>query len=419
MILFSTLNYCTISRDMIFYDFSALVFSSAGSAFIDVTVFVGLALFIFGFIDFKQGGGFVKAIENKSWCKSRYVKKPWCQPIIGALLGLTPGCGGAILVMPLFVKKQVTFGTVIATLIATSGDAAFVLISEVPLTFLYVSSVTFLVSVLAGILVDKFKIGVRLNLQKESLKGEARHGVRCGCSVDSSCFKHAGHEADDKICEILHRGVTPHRHVWFSYLFYLVFLFAGLIFGVLNLFNFNYGDGFFSSAIFYLGALGTVLSISFMIVGKKFFSDDTYDEVEAKRASFKEMIVHNVGEVAFVGTWVFFGYLAYEIFVFALGGGNYFVGEEMLFKFMSFVGIWAVLVASLVGMIPGCGPQVILVTLFTKGLFPFAALLAHTISQDGDALFPLIALNKKAALWATVITTLVALFVGTVWFFLF
>jgi len=45
-------------------------------------------------------------------------------------------------------------------------------------------------------------------------------------------------------------------------------------------------------------------------------------------------------------------------------------------------------------------------------LVPFSAVLANAISQDGDALFPLIAIDKRSALWATVVNTIPALVVG-------
>ena len=50
-------------------------------------------------------------------------------------------------------------------------------------------------------------------------------------------------------------------------------------------------------------------------------------------------------------------------------------------------------------MIPGCNAQIIFVSLYIRDLVPFSALLANTISQDGDALFPLIAIDKKASVW--------------------
>ena len=51
------------------------------------------------------------------------------------------------------------------------------------------------------------------------------------------------------------------------------------------------------------------------------------------------------------------------------------------------------LIAVLVGVIPGCGPQVLVVTLYVKGVGSFSALIGNAISNDGDALFPAIGLN--------------------------
>ncbi len=45
-------------------------------------------------------------------------------------------------------------------------------------------------------------------------------------------------------------------------------------------------------------------------------------------------------------------------------------------------------------------------------MVPFAALLANAISQDGDALFPLLAIDRRSSLIATVITTIPALLLG-------
>ena len=147
---------------------------------------------------------------------------------------------------------------------------------------------------------------------------------------------------------------------------------------------------------------------------KKFFVADTHEESEMKLASLKETLIHNAQETAFVGTWVFAAYLAYELFVLFLGSGTHAAGESIIAGFLSQTGLLAVLVGVLIGIIPGCGPQIIFVTLFTKGLVPFAAVLANAISQDGDALFPLIAIDRRSAFWATLITTIPALVIGLV-----
>ena len=68
--------------------------------------------------------------------------------------------------------------------------------------------------------------------------------------------------------------------------------------------------------------------------------------------------------------------------------------------------------AAFIGLIPGCGPQIIAITAYTKDLLSFPALTANAISQDGDALFPLLVRHRAASLWATIHTTIPALIVG-------
>ena len=82
------------------------------------------------------------------------------------------------------------------------------------------------------------------------------------------------------------------------------------------------------------------------------------------------------------------------------------------------VGFLLPLIAVLVGFIPGCGPQVLEATLYVNGVIPFAALIGNAISNDGDALFPAIALNPRAAAVATGYSTIPALIVAYGFYFL-
>jgi hypothetical protein len=56
--------------------------------------------------------------------------------------------------------------------------------------------------------------------------------------------------------------------------------------------------------------------------------------------------------------------------------------------------------------------QIVFAGIFAAGGMPLATLVANTISQDGDALLPLLALEHRSALVATVLTTIPALVVG-------
>ncbi|MGP9497150.1 putative manganese transporter, partial [Pseudoalteromonas sp. AOP7-A1-14] len=49
---------------------------------------------------------------------------------------------------------------------------------------------------------------------------------------------------------------------------------------------------------------------------------------------------------------------------------------------------------------------------YIQGIIPFSALAANAISNDGDALFPAIAMAPKAALVATIYSAIPAILVG-------
>ncbi len=405
-----------------------ILFSMEGS-FLQVTVFVGAVLILFNFINYKTEGAFIETIKNA---------KRW-QPVIGAILGLTPGCGGAIFVMPLFIKGNVSFGTVIATLIATMGDSAFVVISTMPMHYLLISAFSFVAAVVTGYVVDYFKIGdklldrmqIRNQEELEAIHASADHTMIEMASGGSETqnhenYSHIGHDEGDIVDLALHHNAKGHQSTdSFGYKFthsffkvYWVLIAVGLIPGVMLLFQIDVNALAIPNFGKILGITGTALSAILMIMGKKFLADDTHEESEMKLMSLKETFIHGAEETAFVGTWVFVAYLIYEVGVFILGGANYAAGELLMQEMMLSAGLYAVLIGAAIGLVPGCGPQIIFVALFTKGLVPFAAVLANAISQDGDALFPLLAIDRKSSLWATVITTIPAFVFGLAVFYL-
>jgi hypothetical protein len=114
-------------------------------------------------------------------------------------------------------------------------------------------------------------------------------------------------------------------------------------------------------------------------------------------------------ETAFILVWVIGAYLAYDYVVEFAG-----LDLEAMFKTVAPL---LPLIGVLIGLVPGCGPQVVVTTLYINGLVPFAALMGNAISNDGDALFPAIALNPKAALWATIYSTIPAVIMAYGFYF--
>lgn len=103
-------------------------------------------------------------------------------------------------------------------------------------------------------------------------------------------------------------------------------------------------------------------------------------------------------ETSFVTVWVLVAYLAYEYPVALF--------NIEIAAVAAAAGVLAPVAGAVVGLIPGCGPQIVLAGAYAQGGIPFSALVANAISQDGDALFPLIAIDTKAAIIATIYTTI-------------
>ena len=380
-----------------------IIILSMRDAFLAVTVFVAAMVFLFSWLQYATSGKFVEYIKRNK----RY------QPVIGALMGLTPGCGGAIVVMPMFARGYVTYGTVVATLIATLGDAAFVLIGAAIVgsisleSVIAVHAISFFVGVLWGYLIDatgttpRSPFG-RLGKSKDTISDDE---INVQEDQQSTLDDMPREEPDGIGYKILHQG---YMLWWIVTLIGLVFAILLLVWAAqdpdyelkLSLNPFTL-DGF----ITWIGLLGTTFSVILYIAQKNWFADDTEATIGDKLHSMRETMVHSASETAFVTFWVMIAYLVFE-FSMLLSG----VGEDDMARYGD--GIFAVIVASTIGLIPGCGPQIIAITAYTKDMISFPALTANAISQDGDALFPLLVRHKSASLWATIHTTIPAIITG-------
>ena len=385
---------------------------SMRDAFLAVTVFVAAMVLLFSWLQYVTAGRFVVWIRENT----RF------QPVIGAMMGLTPGCGGAIIVMPMYARGYVTYGTVIATLIATLGDAAFVLIGAVfqdssfltPVIVVHLTS--FLVGVLWGYGVDKLEVTPSAPL--------GRFGPKFGTDEPLGEEAAKAMEGEDSLIEDLPREIPEgwgYRVLHQGYRVWWAITAVGLCLAILLLIWYAQDPEYSPELVWdpttrdgivtWVGLIGTSLSIILYISSKNFFADDTEATIGDKLNSLDETLVHAASETAFVTFWVLIAYLVFE-FGMILSG----ISETDMSEHGS--GAVAVLLAATVGLIPGCGPQIIAITAYIEGVISFPALVANAISQDGDALFPLLVRHKVASIWATIHTTLPAIIVGFVFLWL-
>lgn len=284
----------------------------------------------------------------------------WMQVPLASLLGATPGCGGAVVVIAAYSSGNVGFGAVVATLTATMGDAAFLLIATRPDAALVVLPLSFATGILFGWFVDVIHPN-----------GVAR-------SAGAAC------ELAPKIGRIRPRDIA-----------YLVPLLPALIVGGAQLAQIELTT-LFGIPVTVFALIGTGIGLLIWVLSP----------VQAMTHADDAPVTRMAEETAFISVWVIGAYLAYEY-------ASQFLGLDLAALFSSIAPVLP-LIAVLIGFIPGCGPQVLVTTLYINGLIPFAALLGNAISNDGDALFPAIALEPRAAVLATLYTSIPALILSYV-----
>ena len=280
--------------------------------------------------------------------------KGWQVPL-AALLGATPGCGGAVVVVAAYSSGNVGFGAVVATLTATMGDAAFLLIATRPDAAAVVLPLSFAVGILSGWVVDL-------------LPGSDRRPANAG-----SC----------ELAPLI--GRTRAKDYAFAAL-----ALPGLVIGITQLAGADI-DAVFGPLVPVVGLGGTAIGIFIWATSRLQAMTNVADSPVTRMAE----------ETSFISVWVIGAYLAYDYIVM-------FGGFDLAALFDS-VGPLLPLMGVLVGLVPGCGPQVLVTTLYAGGLIPFAALMGNAISNDGDALFPAIALDPRAAVRATLYSSVPAL----------
>tara|TARA_B110001452_G_scaffold181735_1_gene152604 strand:- start:527 stop:1690 length:1164 start_codon:yes stop_codon:yes gene_type:complete len=346
-------------------NFGEMVRSTLVDAYLQVSVFVGFTLFIFIGMDALTRFNILYILDKT---KKYHV-------VMASLLGALPGCGGAIVVVTQYIQGRISFGSLVAVLTATMGDAAFLLLASEPITGLFIFGLGALVGIISGYIVDKIH-GVNY------LQGDSKIKVEF-----------------EKIAKTF---VSKFNIFWT-----LIFL-PGFIIGLFVAFQINV-DNFFKlseglSLVTTIGAAGAILSI-FM------WSLNPLSDFQCSTDRTRGLLSRVVDTTNFVTTWVICAFLIFEIFMFFTE-----YNLKLLFE------IWlplVPLVAILFGFLPGCGPQILVTTFYLNGFIPLSAEIGNAISNDGDALFPAIALTPKAAIIATLYSAAPAVLFAYGFMFLF
>ena len=78
------------------------------------------------------------------------------QVLLGAMLGLIPGCVGGFAAVSLFSHGLISLGALVAAMVSSSGDESFVMLAMIPKVALILFGVLFVIAIVSGLAVDKF-----------------------------------------------------------------------------------------------------------------------------------------------------------------------------------------------------------------------------------------------------------------------
>jgi hypothetical protein len=91
-------------------------------------------------------------VSSSGRLMEKFRHRPVMQVFIAALLGAIPGCAGGFAVVSMFTHRMVTFGALMAGMIATFGDEAFFLFAQSPKWGFLLTLALMAVAVVVGLL---------------------------------------------------------------------------------------------------------------------------------------------------------------------------------------------------------------------------------------------------------------------------
>ncbi|MBO4513467.1 MAG: arsenic efflux protein, partial [Victivallales bacterium] len=295
------------------------------------------------------------------------------QVLLGGFLGVLPGCVGGFAGVSLYSHGMISFGALIAMLIASSGDEAFVMLAMFPGKALLLFAVLFAIGVAAGLVVDLLSPGSK--------------------SPRTACDEHFQVHGSDG--GGMQRSWSNLRHPSWQRIVLLVGIAAFIVALALGMLehehehepsaggSFNIFDEYWVNLLF---AVCSLFVLWFTAVGSEHFVKEHLWNHVVKKHLLRIFL------------WSFGAILLIEL------GMHFFDLESLVKGNIPFI----ILLAVLIGLIPESGPHLVFVTLFAGGMVPFSVLLASSISQDGHASLPLLAETKVGFVKAKAINALVA-----------
>jgi len=330
-----------------------------------ITSFVFLMMLLIDYLNVFSRGKWERTLQGHRW--SQY--------LLSSFLGATPGCLGAFAVVSLYIHRVISVGALVAVMIATSGDGAFVMLALFPGKACLLFGILLVVGFCSGVLVDQIPF-----LQKIV--------ARDSCPTDLT-----GHENNEPYCDCFRRdeivkqwkNCSPHRGV----------LTIGLLLFLLGVVTGELGHGEWNWIRWTLVITGSVGVFIVSTVPDHFLEEHLWNHL-VKRHVWRIFL------------WTFGALLLMHLLTDRLHLEG--LIRENRFALLA--------IACLIGIIPESGPHLIFVTMYVGGMIPFSILLASSIVQDGHGMLPVLAHSRRTFFAVKGINLFIGFFIGLIGYFM-
>lgn len=305
-----------------------------------ITFFVLVVMMMIEYITVQSRGRWTKPLG----------KSGPLQIVVASFLGLIPGCLGSFTSVSLYIHRTFSFAALLTTMIATTGDEAFVMFSLFPSKAFQLNLYLLLLSVFVGFAVNMLLKNVSPLKNKERKIPVHLEEPEC------TCFE------PEQILPRLRKISFTRALLMTGSLLFLLHLFTTA--------EFHHPNGWEKPTYIIVTLIGLFIVTT---VPEHFLTEHLW----------KHTIKRHIPRI-FI--WTLIAFLVIDVFL------GYFDLNRWI---SSNTGIMLVL-ALLIGIIPQSGPHIIFVTLFAGGAIPFSVLLANSIVQDGHGAIPLLAESPRS-----------------------
>ena len=343
-------------------------------------------------------------VQSKGAWNIPLKKNKWLQVVVAALFGSMPGCMGTFVGVSMYTHKMINFGALVAMMIATFGDEAFVLLSMAPDIALQLMLITFVIAIVVGFILNFFMKDKNFMDLDHNLLAFHEENIKCKVFNTQTLIQQLTHPKKFRLIiggvilfmlSIFFTGQMGHKHQHDEANEQTEQMQDGHDHSNHDHAahqeesNVNTIDWNWESITFLIALLVGLVMI--FTVSDHFIHHHLWDHTIKKH--FLKIFFWTFG--AFLFIYFLKNYMNVDL-----------NSSEAL--------IYVLLIAVLVGIIPESGPHIVFITLFIGGTIPFSILLANSIVQDGHGAIPLLAESRKSFVYMKLVNVAVGLLVGGV-----